>query len=103
MGKRGYLLLKADLSILNENSMNDQIWNLIQSIENIDGVEYVTNTVGEYDFIVSVDTQESIESVSKQTEKIVPEWIKEIITLTENNFFNKHRELKDLEIFNNIH
>ena len=103
MGKRGYILLKADIASLDEKTADDQIWNLIQALENINDIEYVSNTIGEFDFIASIDTQKSIESVAEDVKKIIPQWIKDVIPLTENNLFKKHRELKDLEIFKNLH
>ena len=103
MGQRGYLLLKADLSYLDEKAADEQIWDLIQSIEKIRGIEYVANTVGTYDFVATVDSQETIESVAEDVKNIIPDWIKEVTPLTENNLFKKHRELKDLEILDNMH
>ena len=103
MGKRGYLLLKANFSTLNEDSVEDQIWNFIKKVEEIDDIEYASNTIGEYDFLISIDTLSSIESIAEKVKNIKPQWIKDITPLTENNIFKKHREIKDLSIFKNIH
>ena len=103
MGKRGYILLKTDTTFFNKSDNEDKIWELIRKIENIEDVEFASNTIGKYDFLITIDTNETIESAAKKVEKILPEWIEETLLLTENNLFKKHRELKDLEIFNNMH
>ncbi len=97
MGKRGYILIKSK-GFLNEN----ESWELIKKLENLKDVEFVSNTVGDYDFVITVETQDTIDSVAEAIKEITADFEK-MVVLSENDIFIKHREIKDLNIFNSLH
>jgi len=92
---RGYILLK-----LKGNHTQDEIWDLIQSIEEIKDIEYVSHIIGLYDFIATVDTHSTLDAVAESFRK--QSIFDQVITLKENNIFKKHRELKGLTLLEKL-
>ncbi len=97
MGKRGFILVKV------KEPMDDvKTWEWIKKAEEIEDVEFVTNTVGRYDFVLNIETPETIEAVADNIKSKLAN-IEELVILNENNTFTKHREIKDLKIFEGLH
>ena len=95
MGVRGYIIIK-----LSERLNNDDLWELTKRYESIDGIEFSDNVVGNYDFVLTIDTKKRIEEVLDKVKKTAK--VDKAISLTTNNIFKKHREIKDLKILDNI-
>ncbi len=95
MGVRGYILVKLNKVLKSEN-----IWELIKRYESIDDIEFATNVVGNYDFVLTVDTKKSFEMVLDQIRKIKSD--SEVVGLKVNNIYDKHREIKELKILDEL-
>jgi len=95
MGKRGYIVVK-----INEKLNDDELWDITKKYESINGVEFSDNVVGNYDFVLTIDTEKRIEEVLDEIKNIAK--IDQAISLTTNNIFKKHREMKDLKILDDI-
>ena len=95
MGARGYVLMK-----LKKSMSEDELWELIKEFESIDAVEFAARVIGPYDFVLTIDTKTSLETVIN--------WInshgvsKKLVSLKIDNIFVKHREIKDLKILDDI-
>jgi len=95
MGARGYVLLK-----LKETASEDELWNLVKQFETIEDVEFAARVIGSYDFVLTIDTKSSLETVKQ---KIDSQGVyKKIESLKIDNVFVKHREIKDLKILDNL-
>ena len=92
---QGYLILK-----LRSEPPEGELWELVKLYEEIDGVDFCSHVVGPYDFVLTVDTRESIESVAGKVEETGT--CSNILSLKVNNSFVKHRELKDLQILEDL-
>jgi len=100
MGIRGYLILK-----LKEQADSNRLWDLKNLYESIEGVEYASNVIGPYDFVVSLDLPFSNKklTIERVLEKIKQtKTCDKILSLKINNVFVKHQELKDLKILNEL-
>jgi hypothetical protein len=95
MGVRGYILVK-----LNKVQQSEKLWELIKRYESLDDIEFATNVVGNYDFVLTVDTKNPFEKVLDQIRKIEPD--SEVVGLKVNNIYDKHREIKGLRILDEL-
>jgi hypothetical protein len=95
MGLRGYILVK-----LHKPLDTDGLWELTQKYESIDEVEFASHVIGEYDFVLSVDTGKSLESIIENVRTLNPS--SEVQGLKINNNYDKHREIRDLKIFDDL-
>jgi hypothetical protein len=100
MGARGYIILK-----LKGDAEPDRLWELKNRYESIEGVEFASHVIGPYDFVVSIDLPHrndklTIESVLEKIGKI--ESCEEILSLTVNNVFVKHQELKGMKLLDQL-
>ena len=95
MGARGYILVK-----LKKTMSEDELWELIKQFESIEDVEFAARVIGPYDFVLTIDTKTSIETVIKKIETHVVS--KKLESLKIDNIFVKHREIKDLKILDEI-
>ncbi len=98
MGIKGYLLIKDSAEV------NEKIaWDRIKNLENIDGVTYSENLIGEYDYLIFLEVHkegETLEAIAKKVKESFD--FKEVKLLKINNHFLKHREIMEMEILNNI-
>jgi hypothetical protein len=95
MGLRGYILVK-----LRKPLDTDGLWELTEKYESIDEVEFASHVIGEYDFVLSVDTGKSLESIIENVRTLNPS--SEVLGLKINNNYDKHREIRDLKIFDDL-
>ena len=95
MGLRGYILIK-----LHKKIDTDGLWDLTVKYESIDGVEFASHVIGDYDFILSVDTGESLESIIEKVKGCHA--AADTTGLKINNSYDKHREIRDLKIFDDL-
>jgi hypothetical protein len=95
MGLRGYVLVK-----LHDPPHTDGLWELTKKYEDVEGVEFACRVIGAYDYVLSVDTVESMERVLEEVRGLVPS--SEILGLTVDETYGKHRELRDLGIFEDL-
>jgi hypothetical protein len=95
MGLRGFIVVK-----LHERMDHDELWELIMQYESMDGIEFASHVIGEYDFVLSIDTMESFESVIDRVRGTNP--ADRIVGLQISEEFDKHREIKDLNIFREL-
>ena len=95
MGARGYVLVK-----LKKPMSEDELWELIKQFESIDDVEFAAHVIGPYDFVLTIDTKNSLESVIKKIDSHGVS--KKVEALKIDNIFVKHREIKDLKILDDI-
>ena len=95
MGLRGFIVVK-----LHESLEHEELWELIKGYESMEGIEFASHVIGEYDFVLSVDTMESFESVIDRVRGSNP--ADRIIGLQISEEFDKHREIKDLNIFREL-
>jgi hypothetical protein len=95
MGLRGYVLVK-----LHEPLDSKSLWKLTEEFESIEGIEFASNMIGVYDFVLSVDTKESLESIVERVRGLNPAG--ETVGLKTNDIFDKHREILDLKIFDEL-
>jgi hypothetical protein len=86
---------------LHEVLEHEGLWELIKRYESTEGIEFASHVIGEYDFVLSVDTMESFESVIDRVRGLNP--ADRIVGLQISEEFNKHREIKDLNIFTELH
>jgi transcriptional regulator of NAD metabolism len=95
MGARGYILVKLK-SPLSE----DELWGLVKQFESMDDVEFAARVIGPYDFVLTIDTKSSLDAVKKQIDSQGE--YKKLESLKIDNIFIKHREIKDLKIFDDL-
>ena len=95
MGARGYVLVK-----LKKPMSEDELWELVKQFESIDDVEFAARVIGPYDFVLTIDSKTSLDTVKK---KIEDQGISnKLESLKIDNVFVKHREIKDLKILDDI-
>jgi len=92
---RGYILVK-----LHEPLDHDALWELTRKYESIEGIEFASNVIGSYDYVLTVDTKDSFERVIEKARELNPQG--NTVGLKSNESFGKHREIKDLKIFNDL-
>jgi len=95
MGTRGFIIVKLNKT-LNENDL----WELTKQYEAIDGIDFASNVIGQYDFVLSVDTKDLFENIIDKIKKTDSSG--EVLSLKINNVYDKHREIKDLKILNDL-
>jgi hypothetical protein len=95
MGLRGYVLVK-----LHETPGPDGLWELTKSYEEIEGIDFACRVIGAYDYVLTVDTSESMESIIEKVSGLDPK--AETLSLTVDETYGKHRELRDLGIFEDL-
>ena len=95
MGLRGYVLVK-----LHETLETDGFWELTKRYEEIEGIDFACRVVGAYDYVLSVDTVESMERILERVSELDPGV--ETLGLTVDETYGKHRELRDLGIFEDL-
>ncbi len=95
MGTRGYVVIK--LKVLPDT---DRLWELTKQYEEIDGVDFADTVSGMYDFVLTVDTKKAFDTVVHEIRKV--EKNTEVLSLQSSNLFDKHREIKDLKLLNDL-
>jgi hypothetical protein len=95
MGLRGYILVK-----LHKPLDTNGLWELTGKYESIDGVEFASHVIGEYDFVLSVDSGESLESIIEKIKRCHA--AADTMGLKINNSYDRHREIRDLKIFDDL-
>jgi hypothetical protein len=95
MGVRGYILVK-----INKFLDNEKLWELTKRYESVVDVEFATNVVGYYDFVITIETKNPFEMVLDQIKKIEPD--SEVVGLKVNNIYDKHREIKGLKLLDEL-
>ncbi|UCB46950.1 MAG: hypothetical protein JSV25_05910 [Spirochaetota bacterium] len=95
MGARGYILVK-----LKKPMSEDELWEQVKLFESIDDVEFAARVIGLYDFVLTIDSKTSLDTVKK---KIEDQGISnKLESLKIDNVFVKHREIKDLKILDDM-
>lgn len=92
MGIRGYVIAK-----LKESMSENDLWELTKKFESLNDVEFAARVIGRYDFVLTIDTQETFEAALQRIEKFGA--FEDTVSLKIDDIFVKHREIKDLEIF----
>jgi len=95
MGIRGYVI-----ATLKEPMGEDELWELTKKLESMDDVEFAARVIGPYDFVLTVDTKQSLEAVVQRIETTGV--FDSVVSLKIDDIFVKHREIKDLRIFNDL-
>ncbi len=95
MGLRGYVIIKLNRS-MNEN----ELWDITKQFEAVDDIEFAAHVIGPYDFVLSIDTKRTFEKVIDEIKQV--DVCGEIVSLKINNVYDKHREIKDLKILNDL-
>jgi hypothetical protein len=95
MGLRGFVLVK-----LQESPGHDRLWELTARYEKIEGIEFASRVIGDYDYVLSVDTQKPMEHIIEQVKGLCSG--AETVGLTIDETYGKHRELRDLKIFEDL-
>jgi DNA-binding Lrp family transcriptional regulator len=95
MGIRGYVIAK-----LKEAMSEEALWELTKKLESLDDVEFASRVIGQYDFVLTVDTKDSFESAVKHIEETAD--LESAVSLKIDDIFVKHREIKDLNILKNL-
>jgi len=95
MGTRGYVVIK-----LKTSPDADQLWELTKQYEEIDGVDFADTVSGLYDFVLTVDTKKAFDLVTHEIKKV--EKNADILALQSSNLFDKHREIKDLKLLDDL-
>lgn len=95
MGTRGYVLVK-----LKTSPEPERLWEYTERYENVHGVDFADRVVGEYDFVLTVDTKKAFDVVIQEIRRI--EKNADILPLTSSNVFDKHREVKNLRLLNDL-
>ena len=95
MGIRGYVI-----ATLKEPTGEDELWELTKKLESTEDVEFAARVIGPYDFVLTVDTKQSLEAVTQRIETAGV--FESMVSLKIDDIFGKHREIKDLRIFNDL-
>jgi hypothetical protein len=95
MGLRGYVLVK-----LQGTPDCDGLWELTKNYEKIEGIDFACRVIGAYDYVLCVDTVESMESIIEKVRGLDPG--AQTLGLTVDETYGKHRELRDLRIFEDL-
>ncbi len=95
MGVRGFIMVKLKKAL-----DMDALWELTRRFEAMDDIEFAASVIGEYDFVLTVDTKGSFEKVLGAVRQV--ETAGEVIGLKVNNIYDKHREIKDLKILGEL-
>lgn len=95
MSVQGYVLVR-----LADSPGQSEEWELINRFEAIEGVDFASRVVGSYDFVLTIDTQTSIERTLTEIRKVHGNG--DFVPLTTSDVFNRHREIRDLEILKNL-
>jgi hypothetical protein len=95
VGLRGYILIK-----LHKPLDADGLWDLTEKYESIEGVEFASHVIGDYDFVLSVDTRESLESIIQKVRGCHA--AADAMGLKINSSYDRHREIRDLKIFDDL-
>jgi hypothetical protein len=92
---QGYLLIKLD-----REPSDAELWDLVKRYEGVEGVDYCARVIGVYDFVITVDTKRSLDSVAREIEETGT--CAGVLSLKVHDTFVKHRELKDLKILEDL-
>jgi hypothetical protein len=95
MGLRGFVLVK-----LQETPDHERLWEITKGYEKIQGIEFASRVIGEYDYVLSVDTQKPMERIIEQVKRLCSG--AEAVGLTIDETYGKHRELRDLKLFEDL-
>jgi transcriptional regulator of NAD metabolism len=95
MGIRGYVIAKLKDS-MNEN----ELWELTKKLESLDDVEFAARVIGRYDFVLTIDTQETFAAAVERIEKSGA--FEDTVALKIDDIFVKHREIKDMAILKDL-
>ena len=95
MGIRGYVLVK-----LKTSPVPERLWEYAEQYESIHGVDFADAVVGEYDFVLTIDTKKAFDVVVQEIRRI--EKNADILSLQSSNVFDKHREIKNLRLLDEL-
>jgi hypothetical protein len=95
MSVQGYVLVR-----LADTLGQSEEWELVNRFEAIDGVVFASRVVGSYDFVLTIDTQTTIERTLTDIRKAYGKG--ECVPLTTSDVFIRHREIRDLELLKNM-
>jgi hypothetical protein len=95
MSVQGYVLVR-----LTDTLGQAEEWELINRFEAIEGVDFASRVVGSYDFVLAIDTPTTIERTLTDIQKASGKG--DFVPLTTSDVFNRHREIRDLEILRNL-
>ena len=95
MGTRGYVIIK-----MKGPSDTDRLWELTRKYEEIEGVDFADAVTGQYDFVLTVDTGKAFDIVIHEIKSV--EKNTEVLSLQSSNLFDRHREIKDLKLLNDL-
>ena len=95
MGIRGYVI-----AALKKPMGEDEMWALTKELESLEEVEFAARVIGPYDFVITIDTKQSLESAAKRIDDSGA--FDSVVLLKIDDIFVKHREIKDLKILDEL-